>query len=1561
MTWAGGKLPMTNNEQLRAAPYRTQPSSSLSGLKHALEEQRMSFLIRRLAPVLCLPACLTAFSARAELGIEVRNGHVERFQQVVSHTVTEGQAAAMKGKRLVEVDVEGTAIGTVASALDRSGPEPVLVWLLPGITTAGSVRRLKTVPEEDAPPLPSADRDLHVTVSDKTIGIRNTYLGVEHPRRGGGGFPKNMTFALSGNRDGALHFLDRLYRRKTREQYYAHSDPDSTATVVFRDPLRVVVESRLSYTRGSARAPGHPKAVYRYVYTPYSPVIDVSVEAERSDDEPWNEFHFLHLSRDEFHYTSFVTGEPPREIPMLSPGQKSVGHGGTWGVMATQTDAAGVGFDAIRCWDAADEFVYYVHCAGPAWNGRRRRQHGGIYLGPSAGDPAWYSRWLGPTRQLAVRLQDRDPDVHRRDETPAGAHELQNEAMRVVFAGQEAGFDCLAIENLLRDGARFVNPREQTAGLWKLEFRTPHRSREGEAEGAAQTVLCLDNRAPGPLTSVFDQWTGAQALTLTWRDLDLGQETDVVDVTVTVKLPTGRGGSEWRINVDNRSRRFGLWEVHFPYLSTVSPPGSADLLRPGGNWGGVLVKGNKSGMGVPYPSTACPAQFMAFNRGQAGLYLGAHDGQARAKHLHVSPDQDATFSIYAEDMGVPGSDFPSSFPVVIAAYRGDWWQAARIYRQWATQQAWTRKGWIQDRKDIPLRFKEMGLWMLLNGAPEKVKPTMMEADALCDVPVGVHWYCWHQIPFDHTYPEYFPTKPGFAGVTRFLTARNQLVMPYINGRLWDRDIPSFATGITGACKQPSMEPYTEVYGSGRRLAPMCPVTALWQDKVNEVCRRLIHDCGVNGIYLDQIGAARPKLCFDPAHGHPLGGGRHWVDGYRVMLNSLKREAAANDVALTTENTAEPYMDNIDGYLAWIQRNDNDVPLLPAVYSGYTIYFTSPQDAKDDLNAFAMAQGRDFLWGCQLGWNGDWILAESHREKLDFQLELCRIRLAAKEFMVYGQLLDEIRPTRPVPLVSADWHRRKKHAATLPAVQGTLWRSRDNQLAVFLVNYGPLPCRIEYLLEPSRWIEANGSKAWLLSRITGRGTTPWEIVRAGTIERADVLRPHQILAFAIRPARRPDDIIKSAEKSVDGLSDPDLRKATQGFLFRTELAGLGLDLAPPLPIRDLVRGEPAELQLAFSNTQRRERTVSLSWPDGQEDTVTVPGRNTRQVRHVFWPDGDDLAGDLAESCVTVGLPRSGLSRAFPVWFRITPALEVRMGSLAGARGGESLLVPVEVRNNSRMPREGTLALGLPPGWTAEPGAAVALGRLQPGERRSLLFRCEVPPAKSTLKTSISVHIVEQGEQRQITVAKSRPALSAPTRRAPPVIDGRLDDWPNAATIRLGAPSSDTVRIAKQYGGAADCSAHVKLAWDTEHLYLAAAVRDNVHCQDQTDAAIWQGDCIQLAFRDGTPRLESGYEGDECEVGLTLAGDTPIIFRWVPERKPAAVGELSVRREGGTTVYEAALPWDLIGVKQPAPSKRLLWSLTVNDNDGDGFRGWLEWTPGICGGKDSSAFGWLRLAP
>ncbi len=62
-----------------------------------------------------------------------------------------------------------------------------------------------------------------------------------------------------------------------------------------------------------------------------------------------------------------------------------------------------------------------------------------------------------------------------------------------------------------------------------------------------------------------------------------------------------------------------------------------------------------------------------------------------------------------------------------------------------------------------------------------------------------------------------------------------------------------------------------------------------------------------------------------------------------------------------------------------------------------------------------------------------------------------------------------------------------------------------------------------------------------------------------------------------------------------------------------------------------------------------------------------------------------------------------------------------------------------------------------------------------------------------------------------------------------------------------------------------------------------------------------------------------------------------------------GKLAVARGPSATVYEAAVPWSALGVKAPARGKRVAWSTTVNDNDGEGFRGWIEWPLGVCGGK------------
>jgi hypothetical protein len=280
-----------------------------------------------------------------------------------------------------------------------------------------------------------------------------------------------------------------------------------------------------------------------------------------------------------------------------------------------------------------------------------------------------------------------------------------------------------------------------------------------------------------------------------------------------------------------------------------------------------------------------------------------------------------------------------------------------------------------------------------------------------------------------------------------------LVMPYINARLWDSEIPSFTNALPAACKKPDGQThYVEIYGSKRKLSPMCPTTPLWRTRVNDICTELMERIGVNSIYLDQVAAARPAPCYDTSHGHPLGGGHYWTDAYRELMAPIRARAARNDnVVLTTECDAEPYIDSFDAFLAWFVRTPYDVPMLPAVYSGYTVYFSSPQDAKDSLDAYCAMQGRDFLWGCQLGWNSNWPFNASHKEHLAFTLRLCRERLAHKDFFVYGELLGEVPTSADVPIVEGLWQRNSTYRFRLPAVMGTLWQARDGRRLACLVN------------------------------------------------------------------------------------------------------------------------------------------------------------------------------------------------------------------------------------------------------------------------------------------------------------------------------------------------------------------------------------------------------------------------------------------------------------------------------------------------------------------------------
>jgi len=636
----------------------------------------------------------------------------------------------------------------------------------------------------------------------------------------------------------------------------------------------------------------------------------------------------------------------------------------------------------------------------------------------------------------------------------AGPYRLDCAALTLEFADEAAG---LGLQRLTAHGQTMVASPDPKPLLWRIELRSGDK---------ALKPIVLDNRVAAKVSATPSN----EGLALRWDRIALPDEPSIMAVEVRIVRRDAAALTEWNIEVECRSRHYGIWDVAFPVMANVAPEALPDIAVSRGNWG-ILYRGSRDRQTGSYPSYEWPMQFLCVNRGESGLYLACHDPQAWPKRFSLAPLGEFHFQIPAPDQGVAGNGYRPRFPIAVGAYRGDWWQGAKLYRRWALAEApWTKKGSIASRKDTPRALRGLGPWMQGSGHAKDVVPQMLAAARLFEVPIGIHWYNWHEIPFDTYYPNYFPAKPGFAEGVKELTSKGIVVMPYINGRLWDSGNDNFREAFPSACKTPDGKPYLEEYGSGRKLACMCPATPFWQKKVQEICQRLMTECGVNAIYIDQIAAAAPQLCYDKSHGHPVGGGPHWVEGYRQMLAPIVQAAHAEgrDVIITTENDAEPYMDNVDAFLIWNPRYDNEIPMMTAVYSGQTVYFSSPSAVNDELRAFCASQGRDWLWGCQLGWMGFELLAPENRAKAGYLRDLAKQRLAAAKFMVYGELLGEVKPLNDVPKIEMTWNRgwgdKGAHKCILPAAMATLWRAADGQLAVAMTNWDDAEHTFNYRLE-----------------------------------------------------------------------------------------------------------------------------------------------------------------------------------------------------------------------------------------------------------------------------------------------------------------------------------------------------------------------------------------------------------------------------------------------------------------------------------------------------------------
>ncbi len=614
----------------------------------------------------------------------------------------------------------------------------------------------------------------------------------------------------------------------------------------------------------------------------------------------------------------------------------------------------------------------------------------------------------------------------------AAAPEFATGTVKIDFAEPARGMGVTGIRTVPGNQLFFAGPDDPL--LWQLDLVEPGHTEE--------EPLRISNTTPA--RSSFRPAEGG--IDLVWEQLALPENAGTLNVRVELRR-NDRDEITMRLVPQLASPRYTLRRQWFPFLTNTLRHDGDRMLFPRGNIGSIYADRPISGI---YPGCESQLQFFGFFRNGDGVYLGIHDSGACRKVFEYNASNQLLICTDAQNFPLPNQSSIPEFEVVVAPAATPW-QASRRYRQWAVDQEWCAKGKLMERSDIPPWSRELSLWLNMGGDPEPVSRGFLAEAERQPEPVAVHWYVWSVHAFDTHYPDFFPGKPGFAEAVARMQANGDIVVPYINARLWDTALPDFATAARpGVVIRPDGSPLIEDYGSGTTLGTMCPTAPVYRAKIAAAFDRLADHYGVKGVYLDQIGAAQPAMCCNPEHGHPLGGGSWWQQGYRGMLAPLTARYG-DRLLIATENGAEPYIDTISHYLLWMAVEPEDFPSLPAVYNQYAWYFCSPAVAEDSDESFAALMSRSLLWGIQPGWlpwlHGTGNDSAMHRQRRAYIDRILALRRVARTYLAEGELIAETAFTRPVGTVPVEFKRNAQYggvsrASTHPALHGAWWRSED---------------------------------------------------------------------------------------------------------------------------------------------------------------------------------------------------------------------------------------------------------------------------------------------------------------------------------------------------------------------------------------------------------------------------------------------------------------------------------------------------------------------------------------
>ena len=137
----------------------------------------------------------------------------------------------------------------------------------------------------------------------------------------------------------------------------------------------------------------------------------------------------------------------------------------------------------------------------------------------------------------------------------AGAHRLECSGLALEFADEAAG---LGLQRLTAQGQPIAVSPDTKPLLWRIELRS---------EDKALKPIILDNRLAAKTSATASK----EGLALRWDQIALPDEPSIMAVEVRIVRNDAAQRTDWSIEVECCSRRYGVWDVAFPVMANIGP------------------------------------------------------------------------------------------------------------------------------------------------------------------------------------------------------------------------------------------------------------------------------------------------------------------------------------------------------------------------------------------------------------------------------------------------------------------------------------------------------------------------------------------------------------------------------------------------------------------------------------------------------------------------------------------------------------------------------------------------------------------------------------------------------------------------------------------------------------------------------------------------------------------------------------------------------------------------------------------------------------------------------